>query len=489
MLDIDKYFQGSDDRRQQVRRQFETLYDKRLTEDEQLMLLQNVLKELRIYHQDYDDALNKVTRFRIYKEVVGDFDKPERYTKYKEHFKEYIKTCERLAPEMKPDSGLFDLDRLAEALAPSRDKLIDHLGLINLYDRYLIKDTYTHRRLETPQMMWMRVAMGVCYNEINPTEQAIEFYHYISQLKFMPSTPTLFNAGTRRPQLSSCFLTTVHDSIDGIFKGISDNAKMAKWAGGIANDWSRVRSCGAKVVGTNGESQGTIPYLKIVNDTSLAVNQGGKRKGATCVYLADWHADILDFVDLRRVAGDERRRTHDIHTAVWISDAFMRAVEKDDLWYLYDPNAMPELNECYGKEFEKAIYDNCESSVRSIKARELWRLIVSRLYETGHPWICFKDACNRNNTMRKYGMVRSSNLCTEITLVTNDEEVAVCNLGSINLKAFLDGHQLDFDALERAAEVLTRFLDNVMEVATDHSHGDRYGLRRRRVRRRLLRRR
>ena len=386
---------------------------------------------------------------------------------YKIYFAEYINRAvdlELLDPRLQQ----YDLERLGAELLPERDHQFTYLGLQTLYDRYFIHHDDT--RFELPQAFFMRVAMGLALNEVHREERAIEFYRLLSSFDFMSSTPTLFNSGTLRPQLSSCYLTTVPDDLDGIFSAIKDDALLSKYAGGLGNDWSRVRGMGAHIKGTNGKSQGVVPFLKVANDTAVAVNQGGKRKGAKCAYLETWHIDIEEFLDLRKNTGDDRRRTHDMNTANWIPDLFMKRVAEDGDWTLFSPDEVPELHDLSGKQFEKAylIYEQKAREGRikvhkTLKANALWRKMLSMLFETGHPWITFKDPCNLRYTNQHVGVVHSSNLCTEITLHTNDAEIAVCNLGSINLPAHIDENGLNTEKLERTINTAMRMLDNVID--------------------------
>ncbi len=387
---------------------------------------------------------------------------------YADYFKAYVKRAVKL--ELL-DSRLqqYDLQRITDAIKPERDLQFNYLGLQTLYDRYFIH-TEEGTRFELPQAFFMRVAMGLAINEIDREGRAIEFYNLLSSFDFMSSTPTLFNAATLRPQLSSCYLTTISDDLDGIYSAIKDNALLSKFAGGLGNDWSRVRGLGAHIKGTNGKSQGVVPFLKVANDTAVAVNQGGKRKGAVCAYLETWHIDIEDFLELRKNTGDERRRTHDMNTANWIPDLFMKRVAEEGDWTLFSPNEVPDLHDLTGAEFE-AVYTACEEKAargeikvfRSLKAVDLWRKMLGMLFETGHPWITFKDPCNIRYTNQHAGVVHSSNLCTEITLHTNDSEIAVCNLGSVNLAAHVDENGLDIAKLERTVTTAMRMLDNVID--------------------------
>ncbi|MCC8997512.1 MAG: ribonucleoside-diphosphate reductase subunit alpha [Nitrosomonas sp.] len=363
----------------------------------------------------------------------------------------------------------FDLKRLAEALDADRDLQFDYLGLQTLYDRYFLH--IKEQRIELPQAFFMRVAMGLALNEIDREARAIEFYQVLSSFDFMSSTPTLFNSGTCRSQLSSCYLTTVPDDLDGIYEAIKENALLAKYAGGLGNDWTAVRALGARIKGTNGKSQGVVPFLKVVSDTAVAVNQGGKRKGAVCAYLECWHLDIEEFLELRKNTGDDRRRTHDMNTATWIPDLFMKRVMDGSDWTLFSPSDVPDLHEKFGKQFEQA-YLGYEAKIergelplyKKVPAVQLWRKMLSMLFETGHPWITFKDPCNIRSPQNHIGVVHSSNLCTEITLNTNDKEIAVCNLGSVNLVAHLKDGALDMDKLKGTINIAMRMLDNVIDI-------------------------
>ncbi len=388
--------------------------------------------------------------------------------RYPDYFANFI--AKGIATELlDPELSRFDLARLGNALRPERDGIFQYLGLQTLYDRYFLQ---THGiRFELPQAFFMRVAMGLALREIDREEKAIAFYDLISSFDFMCSTPTLFNSGTPRPQLSSCFLTTVPDDLDGIFKSIKDNALLAKYSGGLGNDWTRVRGLGAHIKGTNGESQGVVPFLKVANDTAIAVNQGGKRKGAVCAYLETWHIDVEEFLDLRKNTGDDRRRTHDMNTAHWIPDLFMKRVAEDGPWTLFSPDEVPDLHDLYGTAFA-ARYEEYERKAermemkiaRRVRAVDLWRRMLTMLFETGHPWITFKDPCNLRSPQQHCGVVHSSNLCTEITLNTSNDEVAVCNLGSINLAAHVTPDGLDHEKLARTVKTAMRMLDNVIDI-------------------------
>jgi ribonucleoside-diphosphate reductase alpha chain len=409
-------------------------------------------------------------RREVLGEEVGQASMSRRYV-------ECFPRCVRLGIEvgrLDERLGQFDLERLAQALVPERDLQFTYLGLQTLYDRYFLHQD--GRRFELPQTFFMRVAMGLAMNEVDREARAIEFYQVLSRFDFMCSTPTLFNSGTTHPQLSSCYLTTVADDLDSIYEAIKENALLAKYAGGLGNDWTPVRALGSHIRGTNGKSQGVVPFLKVVNDTAVAVNQGGKRKGAVCCYLEAWHLDVEEFLELRKNTGDDRRRTHDMNTANWIPDLFMKRVELDAEWTLFSPSDCPRLHDATGRAFEQA-YEEFEQKAargelkvfRKLPARQLWRKMLSMLFETGHPWITFKDACNLRSPQQHAGVVHSSNLCTEITLNTGDTEIAVCNLGSINLPAHLcenaDGSVgLDQDKLKRTIGTAMRMLDNVIDI-------------------------
>jgi len=392
----------------------------------------------------------------------------EMANRYPEYFGAFI--SKGIAAELlDPELARFDLARLAKALRPERDLQFQFLGLQTLYDRYFLQTRGV--RIELPQAFFMRVAMGLALREIDREARAIEFYELLSSFDFMCSTPTLFNSGTPRPQLSSCFLTTVPDDLDGIFKAVKDNALLAKYSGGLGNDWTRVRGLGAHIKGTNGESQGIVPFLKVANDTAIAVNQGGKRKGAVCAYLETWHIDIEEYLDLRKNTGDDRRRTHDMNTANWVPDLFMQRVAEDGQWTLFSPDEVPDLHDLYGNAFAER-YRHYEQKAermemkiaRRVRAVDLWRRMLTMLFETGHPWVTFKDPCNIRSPQQHCGVVHSSNLCTEITLNTSDSEVAVCNLGSVNLANHVTGQGLDRARLARTVKTAMRMLDNVIDI-------------------------
>ena len=391
----------------------------------------------------------------------------EMQERYADYFKRYIFRAAELEL-LDEELTRYDLDKLSAALKPERDLQFTYLGLQTLYDRYFIH--YDKIKIELPQAFFMRVAMGLAINEVDREERVIEFYHLLSSFDFMSSTPTLFNSGTLRPQLSSCYLTTIPDDLDGIYSSMKDNALLSKYAGGLGNDWTRVRGLGAHIKGTNGQSQGVVPFLKVANDTAVAVNQGGKRKGAMCAYLETWHIDIEDFLELRKNTGDDRRRTHDMNTANWVPDLFMKRVAEESHWTLFSPEEVPELHDLYGAAFEKAYVAYEEKaqrgeikSQRRVNAQELWRKMLGMLFETGHPWVTFKDPCNIRYTNQHMGCVHSSNLCTEITLHTDDSEIAVCNLGSVNLATHVDENGVDADKLQATITTAMRLLDNVID--------------------------
>ena len=418
---------------------------------------------------DYTYATARLLFHTISREVLGrDVAPADMAAAYTDYFPGFIKRG--VGAELLDERLMqFDLKRLGAALKADRDLQFDYLGLQTLYDRYFLHEGKI--RIELPQAFFMRVAMGLSLNEIDREARAIEFYEVLSSFDFMSSTPTLFNSGTLRSQLSSCYLTTVPDDLDGIYESIKENALLSKFAGGLGNDWTRVRALGAHIKGTNGESQGVVPFLKVVNDTAVAVNQGGKRKGAVCTYLETWHLDIEEFLELRKNTGDDRRRTHDMNTANWIPDLFMRRVMEKGQWTLFSPNNVPDLHDLFGAEFEKAYVAYEEKAARgeikpsrTVQASDLWRKMLTMLFETGHPWITFKDACNVRSPQQHAGVVHSSNLCTEITLNTSDTETAVCNLGSVNLRQHLKNGALDHDKLKRTISTAMRMLDNVIDI-------------------------
>ncbi len=407
----------------------------------------------------------------VYREafVTINVDPASVATLHRERFAEYVKYGVEVG---RLDSSLlgFDLPRIAAALRPERDRQFQYMGMQTVYDRYLLH--HRGRRFEVPQFFWMRVAMGLAIVEGETrNERAIEFYEQLSTLHFTSSTPTLFNSGTLHPQLSSCYLSTVMDDLDHIFKVISDDAKLSKWAGGLGNDWTNVRATGSLIRGTNGESQGVVPFLKVANDTAVAVNQGGKRKGAMCAYLETWHLDIEDFLELRKNTGDERRRTHDMNTANWIPDLFMKRVSANAPWTLFSPSDAPDLHDLVGRAFQEryeeyeAMADRGEMRLfKRVAALDLWKKMLNMLFETGHPWITFKDPSNICSPQDHRGVVHSSNLCTEILLNTSVDEVAVCNLGSINLAAHVTKDGIDHVRLEKTVRTAMRMLDNVIDI-------------------------
>ncbi len=418
---------------------------------------------------DYTYATARLLFHTIAKEVLGkDLEQADMAQAYIDYFPQFIR--KGVASELLDDRlQQFDLDRLAAALKTDRDLKFDYLGLQTLYDRYFLHIDKV--RIELPQAFFMRVAMGLSLGEIDREARAIEFYEVLSSFDFMSSTPTLFNSGTLRSQLSSCYLTTVPDDLDGIYESIKENALLSKFAGGLGNDWTRVRALGAHIKGTNGESQGVVPFLKVVNDTAVAVNQGGKRKGAVCTYLESWHLDIEEFLELRKNTGDDRRRTHDMNTANWIPDLFMRRVMEKGQWTLFSPNSVPDLHDKFGIDFENAYVAYEEKAARgdirpsrTLPAADLWRKMLTMLFETGHPWITFKDASNIRSPQQHVGVVHSSNLCTEITLNTSDTETAVCNLGSVNLVQHLKDGAIDHAKLKKTITTAMRMLDNVIDI-------------------------
>ncbi len=417
----------------------------------------------------YSQVTARILLHTIRKEVFGhEVPQAGAAAEYLTYFPQYI--AKGIHNELLDEElGKYDLERLAKAIVADRDLQFGYIGLQTLYDRYFlhVRDV----RIEMPQAFYMRVAMGLALREDDREARAIEFYNLLSSFDFMSSTPTLFNSGTRRSQLSSCYLTTVGDDLEGIYDAIKENALLSKFAGGLGNDWTPVRALGSRIKGTNGRSQGVVPFLKVVNDTAVAVNQGGKRKGAVCAYLETWHLDIEEFLDLRKNTGDDRRRTHDMNTANWIPDLFMKRVMEKGAWTLFSPSETPDLHDLTGKAFEKAYlaYEakaaNGEMAVfKKIEAMDLWRKMLSMLFETGHPWITFKDPCNIRSPQQHVGVVHSSNLCTEITLNTSADEIAVCNLGSVNLPQHMKGDGLDHVKLQKTIRTAMRMLDNVIDI-------------------------
>jgi ribonucleoside-diphosphate reductase alpha chain len=422
----------------------------------------------------YSQVTARLLLHTVRREVLGEeVTHAAMCERYVEYFPRFVRRGVD-AGLLDPRLEQFDLQRLGRALVGERDNQFTYLGLQTLYDRYFLH--IDEQRIEMPQAFFMRVAMGLSLNEIDREARAIEFYELLSSFDFMSSTPTLFNSGTQRSQLSSCYLTTVSDDLDGIYEAIKENALLAKYAGGLGNDWTPVRALGSHIRGTNGKSQGVVPFLKVVNDTAVAVNQGGKRKGAVCAYLETWHLDIEEFLELRKNTGDDRRRTHDMNTANWIPDLFMKRVMENGNWTLFSPSDCPDLHDTYGRAFEDAYvrYEQRAANgdlklFKTVQAVALWRKMLSMLFETGHPWITFKDPCNIRSPQQHVGVVHSSNLCTEITLNTGDTEIAVCNLGSVNLVAHMvqaadGGWSLDAEKLRRTVSIAMRMLDNVIDI-------------------------
>ncbi|MDP2630633.1 MAG: ribonucleoside-diphosphate reductase subunit alpha [Candidatus Uhrbacteria bacterium] len=448
------------------------LYDGITTKD----VFQTLIMTTRSFiEQDpaYSKVAARLLRHLLYREVIGEerFDIAQLDTQYRESFIRNIKKGVEIG-RLDPRLLIFDLEELSRRLVIDRDDLLQYMGTQVLYDRYFLQDPYAKCVLETPQGFWMRVAMGLSLNEKDQKlEYATKFYTVLSTLRFVSSTPTLFHSGTCHPQLASCYLNTVDDSLEHIFKVISDNAMLSKWSGGIGTDWTNVRATGALIKGTGVESQGIIPFLKVANDATHAINRSGRRRGAACVYLEVWHYDIEDFLELRKNTGDERRRTHDINTANWIPDLFMKRVREDGDWTLFSPHETPDLHHLYGKRFEEryAHYEwlaekgSMELS-KTVKARDLWKKMLAMLFETGHPWITFKDPSNVRSPQDHVGVVHNSNLCTEITLNTSEEETAVCNLGSVNFARHMNGAQLDRELIADTVATGMRMLDNVVDI-------------------------
>ncbi len=417
----------------------------------------------------YGLATARLLLDQIRREVMGEpLTHAQMSGRYQDYLAEYVKTGVE-AGLIDPKIAQFDLVRLGAALKPERDLKFQYLGLQTLYDRYFLHTD--GRRFELPQAFWMRISMGLCINEIDRETRAIEFYEILSSFDFVSSTPTLFNSGTHRPQLSSCFLTTVDDDLEGIYDALKENALLSKFSGGLGNDWTPIRALGAHIKGTNGKSQGVVPFLKVVNDTAVAVNQGGKRKGAVCSYLETWHLDVEEFLELRKNTGDDRRRTHDMNTANWVPDLFMKRVMQNKDWTLFSPDEVPDLHDLCGEAFRER-YEHYEriaeqgqlKQFKKIAALGLWRKMLSMLFETGHPWITFKDPCNLRSPQQHVGVVHSSNLCTEITLNTSSKETAVCNLGSVNLVNHVSDRGLDLEKLARTCRTAIRMLDNVIDI-------------------------
>ncbi len=419
---------------------------------------------------DYAVAAARLLLVALYREALG---RPVSLSNagaaYRAYLPIYLETG-IAAGLLDPALATFDLTKMAAAPRPERDLRFAIMALQTLYDRYLLQDQ--GRRFELPQLFWLRVAMGLSLGERDREAHAIAFYDLISQFLFTPATPTLFNAGTRHPQLSSCFLTTVPDDLGDIYKCLRDNALLSKWSGGLGNDWTTIRALGAPIRGTNGASQGVIPFLKVASDSAVAVNQGGKRKGAVCAYLEPWHLDVEEFLDLRKTTGDDRRRTHDLHTALWMPDLFMRRVLAAGEWTLFSPDDVPDLHDLHGSAFDRryAHYETEAAAGRlphhkRMPAVDLWRRILSALFETGHPWLTWKDPANIRSPQDHAGVIHGANLCTEILLNTSRDETAVCNLGSINLAAHLiPGGEIDQPLLADTVRTAVRMLDNVIDL-------------------------
>ena len=442
------------------------IYDQ-IPEHEVTLLILGSARERIEEHYEYASLAARIAIDDLYEQILNHgMNTTELQAAYTGQFSAYIDKgikFEMLNPKLRE----FDLVKLAAAIQPDRDKLFYYLGVQILMDRYLLRDRSNDKTIyELPQWFWMRVAMGLAIGEVNREEQAIAFYNVLSQMDLVSSTPTLFNSGTMNSQMSSCYLNLADDSLQSIFKLYADNANLSKWAGGIGSDWTYIRATGSKIKGTNGMSQGVIPFIKIFNDVALAVNQGGKRKGAMCAYMEIWHLDFEQFMELKKNTGDERRRAHDINTAAWIPDLFMKRVQEDGDWTLFCPSEVPDLHDLYGKAFDeryKFYETQPDIRKRTFKAVDIWRRTLTMLYETGHPWITFKDACNVRNPQDHCGVIHSSNLCTEITLNTSKEETAVCNLASINLSNMIKNGQLDEEKLAKTIEVGIRMLDNVID--------------------------
>ncbi len=442
------------------------IYDN-ITKDEIELLVLGACRERIEKHYDYSALSSRIAINNLYKSVLNQqMYSPELKANYQTKFSDYIQ--KGLSEEMlNPKLADYDLAKMAKAIDPERDKLFYYLGVQILIDRYLLRDRSEKRAVyELPQWFWMRVAMGLAVLEENKEERAIEFYNVLSNMDLVSSTPTLFNSGTNFSQMSSCYINTVEDSLQDIFKLYGDNARLSKWAGGIGSDWTNVRATGSKIKGTNGMSQGIIPFIKIFNDVALAVNQGGKRKGAMCAYLELWHLDFEQFLELKKNTGDERRRAHDINTAAWVPDLFMKRVKENGKWTLFCPSDVPDLHDLYGAKFE-ARYSQYEAQnlprSKTIQASDLWRKMLTMLFETGHPWITFKDPINLRSPQDHVGVVHSSNLCTEITLNTSKDETAVCNLASLNLAKMITNGKLDEAKIAETVGIGMRMLDNVID--------------------------
>jgi ribonucleoside-diphosphate reductase alpha chain len=457
---------GNIDKNELIENICRTLYNEMPLSEVRTLILNGVKSKIEV-HYDYSKLASRVVLDGLYKSVLEtEFGSENLQSQYQSNFEKYIEIgidLELLNPELKN----FDLKKISQAIVASRDLEFFYLGMQTITDRYLLRQRNGNKiPFELPQWLWMRVAMGMSLKESDKEKYAIQFYNQLSQLYVISSTPTLFNSGTTHSQMSSCYLNTVEDSMKGIFKNYSDNAQLSKWAGGIGTDWTPVRSKGADIIGTNGSSQGIVPFLKIYNDVALAVNQGGKRKGAMCAYLEVWHSDIDEFLELKKNTGDERRRAHDIHTALFINDLFMKRVREKGKWTLFSPDSVPGLHDAYGHQFENLYiqyeHQKLKGSI-TVEALELWRKMLTMLYETGHPWITFKDPMNIRSPQDHVGVVHNSNLCTEITLNTSADETAVCNLASINLARMITGSTLNEPRLCEAVTTAMRMLDNVID--------------------------
>ncbi|ATW01653.1 ribonucleotide-diphosphate reductase subunit alpha [Candidatus Legionella polyplacis] len=447
---------------------------KKVTIEDIYTVLIMVSKTLIEKEPNYTYVCSRLLLNKLYNETLNELNLENNFffnqnkLNYINYFYKYLKKGISQGI-LDPKLNNFNLEKISKALYPDRDKNFTYISLKTLYDRYLLHNQEI--RYELPQAFFMRVAMGLSIHETKKDEKAIDFYNILSSFDYMPSTPTLFNAGTTRPQLSSCYLTSISDNLEDIFNSIKDNALLSKFAGGIGNDWTSVRAMGSHIKGTNGISLGIIPFLNVANATAIAVNQGGKRKGAVCAYLECWHLDVEEFIELRKNTGDDRRRTHDMNTALWIPDLFMKRVYEKGKWTLFSPNKVPDLHEKYGITFENT-YIEYEKKARkklikeskTVYAIDLWRKILSMLFETGHPWITFKDTCNLRSPQQHCGVIHSSNLCTEITLNTSYDEIAVCNLGSINLSNHVMNKELNIDKLKNTINIAIRMLDNVIDI-------------------------
>jgi ribonucleoside-diphosphate reductase alpha chain len=419
---------------------------------------------------EYSQLAARLGMRSLYQEVFGKTERRHFHAAYR---KAFIDNLHVMVRDGRLDKKIleFDLERIAAAVKPERDNLFEYLGFQTLYDRYLLREEGGERKLETIQAFWMRVAMGLAIDEKKREDRAIEFYEVMSTLHYVPSTPTLFHSGTTRAQMSSCYLNTVDDDLSHIFKVYGDNAQLSKYSGGIGTDWTNVRATGSLIKATNVNSQGVIPFLRIANDVTVAINRSGKRRGATASYLETWHMDIEDFLDLRRNTGDERRRTHDMNTVNWIPDLFMKRINDSGQWTLFSPSDVPELHNIYGSEFEKKYIEYEQKAdqgelthFKRLPAKELWRKMITMLFETGHPWVTFKDPSNVRSPQDHVGVIHNSNLCTEITLNTSDEETAVCNLGSVNLGRHMTDGKLDEEKIAKTVKVAIRMLDNVIDL-------------------------